>query len=170
MAADPYFAADASYLAKAIDDMLTAYPELTEDESLRHDMLEAETSLLAFASKVVRVRGERLANAEGLNIYIKTLTERRDRLARGADGLKTLLLRVMATAGLPVLRLPEATVSVTPGRNTVSITDIDALPQGFFVLERSADKAAVKTALEAGHDVPGAAIVTGENTITVRMK
>lgn len=170
MAADQYFAADVSYTAKAIDDMLAAYPELLDDESLRADMLEAETSLPALASKIVRVRGERLAGAEGLNGYIKILTERRDRLARGADGLKGLLLRLMATAQLPTLKLPEATVSVTPGRNTVSITDIAALPQGFFVVERSADKAAIKAAIEAGEDVPGAAVVTGENTITVRMK
>lgn len=167
---DRFFAADVSYTAKAIDDMLATYPELLEDESLRADMLEAETSLPALASKIVRVRGERLAHAEGLNVYIKTLTERRDRLSRGADGLKGLLLKLMATAKLPTLPLPEATVSVTPGRSTVSIVDLDELPQGTFTTVRQPDKAAIKALIDAGEDVPGAALVTGENTLTVRMK
>lgn len=170
MSTDQYFAADVSYTAKAIDDMLAAYPELLEDESLRADMLEAETSLPALASKIVRVRGERLAGAEGLNGYIKTLTERRDRMARGADGLKGLLLRLMATAQLPKLTLPEATVSVTPGRSTVSIVDVEELPQGTFTLIRQPDKAAIKAMIDAGEDVPGAALVAGENTLVVRTK
>lgn len=170
MSTDSYLAADVSYTAKAIDDMLAAYPELMEDEELRADMLEAETSLPALASKIVRARQERMALAEGTNGYIKDLTARRDRLSRGADGLKTLLLRLMATAQLPKLVLPEATVSVSAGRSTVSIVDIEALPQGTFKLVREPDKASIKAQLEAGEDVPGAALVTGENTLTVRVK
>ena len=167
---DHFFAADVSYAAKAIDDMLAAYPELLDDEELRADMLEAETSLPALASKIVRARGEKMAHAEGLNAYIKALTERRDRLSRGADGLKSLLLRLMATAQLPKLTLPEATISVTPGRSTVSIVDVEQLPQGTFTLIRQPDKAAIKALIDAGDDVPGAALVTGENTLTVRTK
>lgn len=167
-----YLAADASYTSNAIDAMLKAYPELMDDEELRSDMLEAETSLPAVASKIVRARQERLAMAEGLNLYIKDLTERRDRLSRGADGLKGLLLKLMSTAKLPTLPLPEATVSVRAGNTSVSITDIDALPQGFFTVEtkRVPRKDALKVALEAGADVPGAALVIGENVLTVRVK
>jgi len=170
MSADQYFAADVSYTAKAIDDMLAAYPELLDDESLRADMLEAETDLPALASKLVRVRGERLAFANGLNGHIKELTERRDRFARGADGLKGLLLKLMATAKLPKLVLPEATLTVSAGRKTVSVEDIDQLPQGTFTLVRQPDKAAIKAIIDAGEDVPGAALVVGENTLTVRTR
>lgn len=170
MSADQYFAADVSYTAKAIDDMLAAYPELLDDESLRADMLEAETSLPALASRIVMAREERLAYAEALNELVKTMTGRRNRLARGADGLKSLLLKLMATANLPTLTLPQATLSVTDGRQTVSIVDIDQLPQGTFTLVRQPDKAAIKAMIDAGDDVPGAALVTGENTLTVRTK
>ena len=170
MSADQYFAADVSYTAKAIDDMLAAYPELLDDEELRADMLEAETSLPAIASKIVTARAERLAYAEGLDGLIKTLTERRDRWARGADGLKGLLLKLMATAKLPKLTLPEATISVTAGRSTVSIVDVEQLPQGAFALVRQPDKSAIKAMIEAGDDVPGAALVTGENVLTIRQK
>lgn len=167
-----FLAQDVSYTSNAIDAMLKAYPELMEDADLRSDMLEAETSLPAVASRIVRARQERLAMAEGLNLYIKDLTERRDRLARGADGLKGLLLKLMATAKLPTLPLPEATVSIRAGANSVSITDLDELPQGFFAVEtkRVPDKAALKASLEAGQKIPGAALVTGENILSVRVK
>jgi hypothetical protein len=161
---------DVTYTGRAIEAMLKAYPELMEDEDLRADSLEAETDFKALMSRLVRIRGERLALAEGTNGYIKELTERRDRLARGADGLKGLMLKLMATAQLPKLELPEATISISAGRASVSITDIDALPQGTFTTERKPDKAAIKRMIDAGEDIPGAALVAGENLLTIRTK
>ena len=165
-----YIAIDAAYTSKAIDAMLAAYPELMEDEEVRADSLDGETNLIPMLSRIIKARGERLALAEGLNGYIKELTERRDRMARGADGLKGLALKLMATASLPKVELPEATLSVSTGRSSVSIIDIDALPQGTFTTERKPDKAAIKAMLEAGEDIPGAALVSGENVLTVRCK
>ena len=165
-----YIAIDAAYTSKAIDAMLAAYPELMEDEETRLDTIEGETDFKSLMSRLVRLRSEREALAEGLNLYIKALTERRDRLSRGSDGLKGLMLRLMATACVPKLELPEATIRVSDGRKSVSITDIDALPQGTFTTERKPDKAAIKAMLEAGEDIPGAALVSGENTLTVRTK
>lgn len=167
-----YLAADVSYTASAIDAMLKAYPELMDDEDLRSDMLSAETSLPAVLSKVVRASEERAALAEGLGLYIKKLEARKTRLERGGDGLRSLALRLMATAKLPSLTLPEATVSVRAGINSVSITDIDELPQGYFTVEtkRVPLKEAIKASLEAKQKVPGAALVTGENILTVRTK
>lgn len=169
---DQYLAADVSYTSRAIDAMLTAHPELMDDSDLLFDMLDGETQIVPIMSRLVRMRQERLAHAEGLNTYITELTVRRDRLARGADGLKGLMLKLMATAQLPTLPLPEATISVRAGNKTVSITDIDALPQGFFAVEakRVPLKDAIKASIEAKQPVPGAALVTGENILSVRLK
>ena len=165
-----HIALDAGYTAKAIDAMLAAYPELMDDDDLRAGSLEGETNLVSLLSRMVQLRNEREALAEGLNLYITKLTERRDRFARGADGLKSLMLKLMATADLPKIELPEATLNVGKGRVSVSITDIEALPQGTFKLVRQPDKVALKRELEAGGYVPGAALVTGENTLTVRVR
>ncbi len=165
-----FIAVDAAYTANAIDAMLAAYPELMEDDVMRLDTIDGGTNLVPLLSRIVTARNERLALAEGLNLYIKELTERRDRFSRGADGLKGLALKLMATASLPKIELPEATLSVGAGRSSVSITDIAALPQGTFTTERKPDKAAIKALLDAGEDIPGAALVTGENTLTVRVK
>jgi hypothetical protein len=167
--ADP-IAVDVAYTAGAIDRMLAAFPELAEDGDLRADMLEAETDLHALMSRLVRIRQERLATAEGLNGYIGDLTSRRDRLARGADGIKGLMLALMNSAQLPKLVLPEATISISKPRESVNITDVAALPQGTFSLTRVPDKKAIAAQIEAGDEVPGAEIKCGQPSLTIRTK
>ena len=163
-------ALDVAYTAAAIDRMLEAYPELADDETLRADMLEGSTDLPGVMSRLVRMRQERLAHAEGIGIYIADLSERKARITRGADGLKRLMLDLMTSAQLPKLVLPEATVSVTKPRESVTVTDADALPQGYFALVRQPDKKAIGEALKAGADVPGAALETGDPSLAVRTK
>lgn len=163
-------ALDVTYTSRMLDAMLVAHPELVEDDELRADMFEGETDLVPLMSALVRIRQERLARAEGLNTYIGDLTSRRDREARGADGIKKLMVQLMTASKLPKLILAEATISLLNGRETVSITDINALPQGTFSLERKPDKAAIKAQIDAGEDVPGAAVVHGDPSISVRVK
>lgn len=163
-------AIDVAYTSRAIDAMLAAYPELLEDEDLRAGTLEAETSLPELLQKIARIRQEEIASLAGLDAYLEELGYRKSRKQRKIDALKGLMLKLMATARLPSLVLPEATISVVKGRNTVSITDMAALPQGTFTTERKPDKAAIKRLMDAGEDVPGAALVVGENTLIVRQK
>lgn len=163
-------ALDVAYTSRMLDAMLAAHPELVEDEELRADTFEGETDLAPLMSRLVRIRQERLARAEGLNTYIGDLTSRRDREAHGADGIKKLMVQLMTASQLPKLVLAEATISLINGRETVSITDIDALPQGTFSLERKPDKAAIKALIDAGEDVPGAGIVRGDPSLAVRVK
>lgn len=166
---DP-IAHDVQYTARVLDAMLSAHPELLDDDELRADMFEGETDLAPLMARLVRIRQERLARAEGLNTYIGDLTSRRDREARGADGVKKAMVTLMTAARLPKLVLAEATISLLNGRETVSITDIDALPQGTFSLERKPDKAAIKSLIDKGEDIPGAAIVVGDPSLSVRVK
>lgn len=165
-----YLSMDASKLVSEIQHMLVSYPELAEDEELRLDTLEGETDFNRIMSRLVRARNEKLADAEGLGGYIESLSERKARQVRAADGVKALMLSLMSVADLPKLVLPEATISVTKPRTSVDVLDIDALPQGTFAIVRQPDKAAIKAMLEAGDDVPGAALKTSDASLTVRVK
>lgn len=165
-----YLTLDAHKLANEIQHMLVAFPELAEDEELRLDTLEGETDFNRIMSRLVRTRNEKLADAEGLGTYISELSDRKARHARAADGVKALMLSLMSVADIPKLVLPEATISVTKPRTSVDVLDIDALPQGTFSTVRQPDKAAIKSMLEAGDDVPGAALKTGDASLTVRVK
>lgn len=151
-------------------DMLAAYPELSEDDDLRADMLEGSTDIAPLVSRMVRMMNERKALAEGLSGYIGDLQERKARELRGADGLKALLKSLMLAADLPKLILPEATVSITKPRVTVEITDEAALPQGFVKIERTAKKSEIKAALEAGDEIPGARLGLSDEGLMVRTK
>jgi hypothetical protein len=165
-----YLTMDAAKLESEIRHMLAVFPELAEDEELRLDTLEGETDFNRIMSRLVRVRNEKLADADGLAGYIGDLSERKARQVRGADGVKALMLSLMSVADVPKLVLPEATISVTKPRTSVEVTDPDVLPQGTFSTVRKPDIAAIKALLEAGDDVPGALLKTGEPGLTVRTK
>lgn len=165
-----YLAMDAAKLASEIQHMLVAYPELGDDEELRLDTLDGETDFTRIMSKLVRVRNEKLAEADGLATYIGDLSERKARKVRSAEGVKSLMLSLMSVADIQKLPLPEATLSITKPRESVEVTDLAALPQGTFTTVRQPDKAAIKAMIEAGDDVPGAALKTSEPGLTVRVK
>jgi hypothetical protein len=165
-----YLTMDAAKLESEIRHMLAVFPELADDDELRLDTLEGETDFNRIMSRLVRVRNEKLAEADGLSGYIGDLSERKTRQVRGADGVKALMLSLMSVANVPKLVLPEATISVTEPRTSVEVTDADALPQGTFATVRKPDAAAIKALLEAGDDVPGALLKTGEPGLTVRTK
>lgn len=165
-----YLMMDAAKLESEIRHMLASFPELADDEELRLDTLEGETDFNRIMSRLVRVRNEKLAEAEGLGSYIGDLSERKARQVRGADGVKSLMLSLMSAADVPKLVLPEATISVTKPRSSVEVTDVGALPQGTFTTVRQPDKAAIKAQIDAGEDVPGATLKISEPGLTVRTK
>jgi hypothetical protein len=165
-----YLAYDAAYTARRIQEMLTAYPELMDDADLRADMIEGETDFNRVMSKLVLARMERQAHASGLAEYIGDLSARKERLDRAADVIKALMLDLMTHAGTGRVVLPEATISVTKGRTRLEVHTAADLPQGYVIMNPVPNNAAIKAALEAGDDIPGARLVTGEPGLTMRVK
>jgi hypothetical protein len=84
--------------------------------------------------------------------------------------MRGLIKAVMQAAKLDKVQLTEATLSITKPRQSVNVTDLEALPQGFYRLKREADKAALKTALEQGETIPGAELRFGDASLMVRTK
>lgn len=160
----------AEVVRSRIEALLNAHPELADDDELRAGMIEGETDLHNILSRLVRLRNERLAYAEGIDSYVGSLSERKARMLRGADMLKKLIFELMDAGALRKVPLPEATISVSAGRNSVEIVDAGELPQGYFTTVRQPDKPAIKAALEKGEAIPGARLVTGEPSVTIRIK
>lgn len=163
-----YLAYDVTVLEREFADLIAAFPELAEDEDLRADMLEGNTSLHDVLSRIVAI--ERDANSMVLAIgeRAKELAVRKDRYARRKDAMRALLLRLLKAADLSKVSLPEATISIGKGRAGVEIIDEALLPDNVVKLKREPDKTAIKAALDAGQEVPGAALKVGNETITVR--
>lgn len=161
---------NAGYLKAEIARLIDAYPELAEDETLRADMIDGETDLNRVIGECLGARRESETMVTAISLRIGDLAERKARYQRKADAMKALIQSIMESAGLHKLALPEATLSILSGRTSVNVTDVNELPQGFYSTERKADKKALKSALEKGEAIPGAELVMGEDTLTVRVK
>lgn len=162
--------ADASRVRFVVTAILQQYPELTEDETLRADSLEAETDLHKVISRALKERIEANSMAEAIKGVMSDMGARKGRFERKADAMKDLIKGLMDVADLDKLTLPEATLSVTSPRVSVNVTALEELPQGFYAIERKADKTAIKAALEAGQSVPGAELQLGLSGLNIRTK
>lgn len=167
---NPYLFLDANFTKAEIAKLLETYPELAEDEQLRVDAIEGETDAYKILEKALDEKHDAEATMEGIGIRMQHLQERAGRFMRKSEAMKALIKAIMQAAKLDKVQLPEATLSITKPRNSVSIEDVDALPQGYFRLKREADKAAIKSALEQGNEIPGAILQTGTPGLTVRTK
>lgn len=151
-------------------DILEAYPELAEDESLRADVLDAETDFHKLIDSLVQRKLEARELATGAKLRKQEVGERQSRFERQEAGFDTLIKSLMQFADMQKVVLSEATVSITKPRTKVSILDVNELPQGFYAVERKPKSAEIKAALEAGQTVPGAELVLGEDGLMVRTK
>lgn len=151
-------------------DILEAYPELAEDESLRADVLDAETDFHKLIDSLVKRKLDAREMAAGAKARKQEVGERQSRFERQEAGFDTLIKSLMQFADMQKVVLPEATVSITKPRTTVEIIDVDQLPQGFVRLERTPLKTEIKKALEAGEEIPGAALGLSNDGLLVRTK
>ena len=156
---------------KALADAMR--PAIGEDDDALADLIEGETDALEAASRLLRWMGERQANSAALKAYEADLSARRKRLDDGIATARAALSRFMETVGLSKLDRPEATVSIREaGPSVVYGIDFDpeALPEELRRWKCEADRPAVKAALEAGEEVPGATLNNGGTVLTVRTK
>lgn len=165
-----YIFKDADIVKTAMRAILAKYPETEFDMDLRLDMMEGETDLFVVVAAAVKARAEAIAFSRAIGDMIKDLSIRACRYDDKADGLKSLIQMLMAEANVDKITLPEATISTVKPRTSVDVLDLEALPQGYFKTIRHADKTAIKAAIESGETIPGAALVTGEPSITIRVK
>lgn len=167
---DQYLYLDAAFVKAEIAKLIAANPELAEDESLRADMIDGETN-------ATRIIERALAEQQGAEMMVGAvkareidLAARRGRYERKSEAMRSLIKSIMRAAHLDKITLTEASLSLTKARQTVGIEDLDQLPQGYFKTIRQADKAAIKSALEQGEQIPGAFLVTGDMGLTIRTK
>ena len=157
-------------LEQHIDLLMREHPELADDEELRLDVLEGETSLDEVLTGVVGRCMEAESMASAIKLRIDSLNERKSRFSRQRDFWRSLILRIMQTAELQKLPLPEATLSVTKGRLTVIVDDEEELPLKFQNIKVTANKKLILDELKAGGSVEGCSLSNGPPTLTIRTK
>jgi len=167
---DKYLHLDAEFVKAEIAKLIEAYPELAEDESLRLDMIEAETSAHRIIERALDQRQEAEMMAGAVKAREDDMAARRGRFERKSEAMRTLICHVMKAARIDRIPLPTASLFITKPRMSVGISSLDDLPQGFFRVKREPNKDAIKQALEAGQEVPGAFSVLGTEGLMIRTK
>lgn len=165
-----YLHMDAQVVKSAVARMLESYPDLAEDETLRADMVEGETDAFRIIERALAERREAETMADAIKAREADLAARRGRFERKADAMRALIRGIMTEAKLPKVQLTEATILFTSPPVRVDVLDLDALPQGFYRTKKEADKTALKKALMAGDQVPGAVLAFGDEGLQIRTK
>lgn len=152
-----------------IDRLLENFPELQDDDLLRLDTIEGETDALDIANRLARLYRHAEAMQEAIKSERAALATRQARYGNQADGAKAALHTLMQAMDQRKLELPAATASLRAGSESVVVSDVEELPQGYFKTTRTADKTAIKKAIKGGDAIPGASLERSDETISVRV-
>jgi hypothetical protein len=160
---------DITYLKGLMDELLIAHPELADDEDLRADVFEGETDLHTVLDKLVASALNASAWAGAVKARREDLAERQKRFSDKEDAVRGLIMNIMERASLSKVQLVEATLSVRQIAPTPIVMDVELLPENCVKIERKADMAAIKAAIQEG-DVAGVVMSNGKASLTIRTK
>lgn len=134
------------------------------------DSLDGETDALDIVDAVLERHFADKALADATKAQAADLAARAKRIAERAEAHKKALMVVLNAAGEKKLERPLATVSKRAGSVSLSITDESAIPSQLTVTTVSPDKTAIRAALKEGEEIPGAELIRGPETISLRVK
>lgn len=143
-----------------------------DDEETYIDTLDGATDARDLLIREVSAEMNDRAMVSAINGQITTLEGRRDRLDARADAHRRAQMMILKAMGLTKIELPAATLSIRAGSISVCITDDEAIPSQLRTVKTTSapDKKAIRAQLEAGETVPGAELVRGPDTLSVRTK
>lgn len=154
-----------------IDAMLREYPELADDEELRADMLEGATDIKEILSSLGRSLDNAKGLAAGVHSRIEELCAREQRFGTRIDFIRDLIFRVMDSAQLKKIELPEVTLSLKNNpQQLVGQGDAETMPDDLVNIKRTIDRKKVRAAIEAGQEVPGFTLSNAPPSLMVRVK
>lgn len=162
---------DVGIVRHQIDNLIAAYPQFADDGDDWSLALASETELDEILTRLLRMIDDARALAEGTDARLQELQARRDRFEQRVEAYRSLILKLMISAGVSKRELPEATVSlkVLPIK-VIGSPDPKSLPDDLVVIERRPNRAAIKRALEDGKPVDGCSLSNGGQTISIRVK
>jgi hypothetical protein len=161
---------DLNIVRAQIAALLAEYPELADDEDLRRDTIEGETDAFELLALVLGDIRDAQAMQTAISERVTELRTRQSRFERREEFSRKLAVRIMDAAALRKAVLPEATLSIRPGAAAVRITAEGFIPAQFWRVKREIDVSAIKSALKAGTEVPGAVLSNGSDNLAILVK
>lgn len=142
----------------------------TDESDLAAYLAQEAPEVDAVLLRLLRAAGEAEANVDAVQARMLALDAREERFKRQKTEYRLAAAGILDVLGLTKWKHAEFTVSVSPGRAGVVVTDESALADRFVRVTRTPDKGAIKAALEAGEEVAGAVLANGPMSMTVRTK
>jgi hypothetical protein len=136
-------------------------PDVVADtlESLTGD-IEVKAQNVAFVARNCEALAAQIKEAE------KQMADRRKALEARAARLRDYMLACLMVAGIKKIEGPMLKISVRDNPEAVEIFDAAQLPESMMKQPEppppAPDKAAIKAAIKAGQDVPGARLTRGQ--------
>jgi len=141
-----------------------------DDEQAAIDAIEGETDLIEVISSAVDRITEIACMVDALKAREKKLKERRERLERQAEHLRTAVSTAMAQAEIKRLELPPATLTLKSVPPKAIVINEAEIPSEFWKRQDpKLDMRALLAALQQG-PVPGAALSNGGTTIQITVE
>jgi hypothetical protein len=147
--------------------LLDRHPELAEDVDLRADMLEGSTDLHAIMERLLNEERQADELIEAVKERIEKLSARRSMFRSRQTSLRDIMMEVLQRADLRKIALPEATISITRRGPAVQVIDETLVPDAYCRFKREISKTAIKDAINAGEEVPGAVLDNGSETLRI---
>jgi len=158
---------DIETLKIQISMILDQHPELADDVDLRADMLEGSTDLHEIIERLLNEEREANELIEAVKSRIETLSARRANHRLKQTSLRQVMMSILQRADLRKIKLPEATISITNKGRSVQVLDESLVPDVYCTFKREVSKTAIKDAILAGEEVPGATLDNGGETIRI---
>lgn len=158
-------------IRQQIENLKVAHPDLLEDDEAWQMSLESETGIDDLLTNIVRQIEDAKALVIGTKDRSEELDKRRKRFEHRIEALRDLAFKIMHSAELARLELPEATLSLRAGtQQLVGEADPASLPDTLCNVSRSLDRTAIKEALKAGQTVPGFTLSNSPPSLSIRIK
>jgi hypothetical protein len=122
------------------DQLIAAWPELTDDADTLLDTLSGLDNLEEQIVAVMRQVAEREAHGKALGELIEGMQTRKQRLESGAKRLRAAVLHAMTEAKVPRIKSADMSLSVGAGKPRLVIIDDAAVPEALCRIERTPNK------------------------------
>lgn len=141
----------------------------SDDETLRQDMTEGETSLMEAIDAALAELDDCEAIVVGCKAQSEVLMSRARKFDARRERVRTLIEQAMLIADLPSAKRPTATVTVKRTPPKPMITDESLIPARFFKAPPPVlDKTAISAAAKDGETIPGVGLDNGGVSLQIR--
>jgi hypothetical protein len=162
---------DADALRQEIENLIRTYPEIAEDEVLRADMLDGETSITDVLTDLIRMGEDARALRDATKQQQTNLKARAERFDRRLEFTRALMMSILAAADLRKIELAEATIYLRNNpQQIIGEPDPAKLPDELCRIKREPDKAAIKEAMKAGTVIEGLVLSNSPPSVVVTVK